>query len=276
MVVIRPGALTKDIGGLSQFYRIGSVPKKRLKDHKIAKADTFFWQSSPATRILKLVKSSTWTVRKFDICNPDEGKPVVRRQHDAVPSNINDCKERIQDGSMSPALQGRLLYSFKTFGKKESCPEPVDAVPPSGLSAALRFISHLESDGPSKISFEDNSELTLESEDTFEIIEKEITDGLRQKHGKRHGDTNALFKEPWENSWYMQLWILPQVPGGTTLYRYSANTKLHCFLNKSDLDKGDTTLFMEVHLLPKPLKPVATQSYARGLRAAGRADSNRK
>jgi hypothetical protein len=272
VVVIRPGALKKDIGGLSQFYRIGSVPKKRLKDHKIAKADTFFWRSLPVTQKPTLMKSDTWTVRKFDICNPDEGKHVVERQYNDVLPNLNDSKEMVQNGSILPFLRGRLLYSFKTFGEKLCCPEPVDAVPSSGLSVALRFISHIKTDGTSKISFDHNSELTLEFDDTYETIEKEIMGGLDEN---KHGVTKALFKEPLVNSWCMQLWILPQVPDGTTLYRYSAKTELHCFLNKPDLDKGDTTLFMEVHLLPKPLKPVVTQSDARGLRVAERANSNR-
>jgi hypothetical protein len=71
-VIIRSGAIDKDACGLSQFYRIGSVPKPQSPQQKIATAETFFWQSSTATMKLKLVKSSTWTVRNFDICNPDE------------------------------------------------------------------------------------------------------------------------------------------------------------------------------------------------------------
>jgi hypothetical protein len=42
---------------------------------------------------------------------------------------------------------------------------------------------------------------------------------------------------------------------------------MQCFLNKPDLDKGDTTLFMEVHLLPQTSEQ-ATQSDSKGARAA--------
>lgn len=269
MVVIRSGAVKKDPRELSQFFRIGSVPKAKSSDEqRIATSHTFFWRRSLVIDKLMLMKSGTWSLRNFEICNPDEGKQVALHQESSAPSNIDECKRMLLNGSISPFLQGRLLYSFKTFGEELCCPEPVDAVPSSGLSVALRFISHLRSDETSRISFNDNSELSFEETDNFGSIQKEIMKGLGQK---LHGETKALFKFPLENSWYMQFWILPQVPDGITLYRYSADiSKLHCFLNKSDLDKGDTTLFMEVHLLPKPPKQAAKSDY-RGARAAERA-----
>jgi hypothetical protein len=271
IVVIRSGATSKHFGGRFEFYRIGRVPKEKTGDPKVMTADTFFWRRSLVTQKLTLLKSRTWSLRNFDICNPDEGKNVVARQENALPSNTDECRNMLQNGSISPCLQGRLLYSFKTFGEELCCPEPVDAVPSSGLSVAFRFISHLNE--TSKISFNDKSELSLESNDDFGSLEKEIKDELSRKNNN-HGDTTALFKEPLVNNWYMQFWILPQVPDGTTVYRFNADTpKLHCFLNKPDLEKGDTALFMEVHLLPKPVKQAA-QSDSRGSRAAGRAHGN--
>jgi len=162
IVVIRSGAASKDTGGLSRFYRIGHMPRQQPKDHKIATADTFLRHDSPLARKLILVRSSTWILPNSGICNPDQGKHLTGRQHDEAPPNIDECETRVLNGTISPFLQGRLMYSFKTFEEKLSYPEPVDAVLFSGISAVLRFISHLTTAEASKISFNNDSELSLE------------------------------------------------------------------------------------------------------------------
>jgi len=76
---------------------------------------------------------------------------------------------------------------------------------------------------------------------------------MSELRANSHGDTKALFREPLVSSWDIQLLILPQVSNGTTLYRYSKDVAgLHCFPNKPELDKEDLSLFLEVHLVPKP------------------------
>lgn len=168
-------------------------------------------------------------------------------------------------------MDGRLLYNFKTFGKgAHCCPEPVDVVPSSGISVALRFINHLEREDASKISFSDNSELLLNDKDDFDSICKEI---VRKLSGKEHGNMGALLKYPLAGQWEIQLWILPQVPNGRTLYRYSDDVAgLHCFLNKPEVAKGDVALFMEVHLVLKNADPEkAAEANLRAARAGKRA-----
>jgi hypothetical protein len=119
---------------------------------------------------------------------------VAERQYNGVLTNFDDSKEMVQNGFVPPLLRGRLLYSFKTFGKEFSCPEPVDEVPPSGQSAALRFINHLKSDETSKILFNDNSEISLESNDNFGSIEQEMLNSLHSNQ-KNHGDTQRPYSK---------------------------------------------------------------------------------
>lgn len=69
----------------------------------------------------------------------------------------------------------------------------------------------------------------------------------------------------------MQLWVLPQIPDGRTLYRYSGDTAdLYSFLNKSYVEEGGLSLFMEVHLVDKDAE--VSEETARGVSRRARSD----
>jgi hypothetical protein len=72
MVVIRSGAESKELDGLMQFYRIGDVPRKLVNDCVIPTSEAFFWRHTDKSGEFTRRKASTWTLRNFDICNPDE------------------------------------------------------------------------------------------------------------------------------------------------------------------------------------------------------------
>jgi hypothetical protein len=159
MVVIRSGVETKDAGGVAKFYRIGSMPSIAAEDEEpsmIPTSDTFFWRVVNDADYPTLVKAPTWTVRNLDTCNPDEGERLPASSDDL--NQIEDIRDdhrqvslkyksglaaRVPKGLISPFTDGRLLYSFKTFGETVQCLDPLTLFPSSHVSLALRFHNHL-------------------------------------------------------------------------------------------------------------------------------------
>lgn len=265
MVVIRSGVETKDAGGVAKFYRIGSIPSIAAEDEEpsmIPTSDTFFWRVVNDPNYPTLVKASTWSVRNLEICNPDEGKHLPAPSNDLTQIDVirNDHRQvslkyksgltaRVEKGLISPSTDGRLLYSFKTFGETLRCPDPMTSFPSSNVSLALRFHNHLTNDQASKLSFSTLIELEVDRYDNYDSIRKAIIAGFGFKTSS-HDNTKPLLKAPLQGSFDMQLWVLPQIPDGKTLFRYSGDAAdLYSFLNKSDVEEGDLSLFMEVHLI---------------------------
>lgn len=267
MVVIRSGVKEKDVGGLAKFYRIGVIPSIAIGNEEtsmVPTCDTIFWRIVNDPAYPTLVKAPTWTVRDLTICNPDEG--------DHLPATSNDIRhiEDIQNADMkvslkdkrrltvkveanaiSPFIDGRLLYSFKAFGRGKiaRCPDPMTSFPSSNISLALRFINHLSSEQATRLSFSTAIELDVDESDDYKSIIKAIKEGFKTAS---HGNTKPLLKAPLAKSFDMQLWVLPQIPDCKTLYRYSGSTaELYSFLNEPDVEEGDLGLFMEVHLVDK-------------------------
>jgi len=261
MVVIRSGAETKNRGGLSQFFCIGSIPTTPANNEEtptVATSDTFFWRSVGDVTKPTLLKAPTWTIGNLNICNPDEGERATVDMLHLIPG-IQDVDQpdslktarglefRKQNGQILPFTDGRLLYSFKTFGKTEQCPEPMTAFPPSDVSLALRFLNHLDPHA-TRLSFSNVVELEVDKNDNVDTICNAIIKGFKTA---THDNTKALLKAPLRDRFDMQLWVLPQIPDGRTLFRYSGDTALYTFLNKPDVKKGNLSLFMEVHLVHK-------------------------
>jgi len=268
MVVIRSGVETKDSGGLAKFYRIGSILNTAAEDEEpsmVPTSDTIFWRVVNDPGYPTLVKAPTWTVRNLDICNPDEGEHLPATSDDPhhideIPDDENEevslkykrgLIARVKNKTILPYTNGRLLYNFKTFGKSEidQCPNPVTSFPSSNVSLASRFINHLTHERASKLSFCTVVELEVDKNDTHDSIRDAITKGFKTAS---HDNTKSLIKAPLQDSFDLQLWVLPQIPGGRTLYRYDGDgAELYSFLNKSDVKKGDLSLFVEVHLVDK-------------------------
>ena len=60
-----------------------------------------------------------------------------------------------------------------------------------------------------------------------------------------------LFKAPLQHQWQLELWVLPQIGGGTKFHRFTEDVRLSHFLNPVLFEQGDLRLFMEVHIVPK-------------------------
>lgn len=284
MVVIRSGVETKDCDGLAKFYRIGSIPSIAAEDEEtstIPTSDTIFWRVVNDPEYPTLVKAPTWTVGDLEICNPDEGEHLpatndylaqIKETRDADKEislkNKRGLIARVNANTITPFVDGHLLYSFKTFGRSKTarCPDPVTSFPSSNISLALRFINHLTHESASKLSFSDVVELEVDEDDTYDSIRDAIIEGFKTAS---HGNTKLLLKAPLEGSFDMQLWVLPQIPDGRTLYRYSSGkAELYRFSNKSDVEEGDLSLFMEVHIVDKDVE-VSEETKREASRRAG-------
>jgi hypothetical protein len=185
-----------------------------------------------------------------------------------VSKRKRELEGNVTDKSAPLFTDGRTLYSFKPFGTEaNSCPNPVKSVPSSGISVALRFISHLEGQEASNVKFKDTVELSLDANDSpkkiFELFKKDFA-------GPEYSKTKALVNPPLLDQWQIQLWILPQIPDCRTLFQYKdGGAGLASFLNRPKKGKVDPTLFMEVHLLPKDVAPESKEA-PRSIRAAKR------
>jgi hypothetical protein len=277
-VVIRSGAKADDGGGLSQFYRIGDVPRKPNKDYVIQTSEAFFWRRRDKSGEFTRRKASTWTLRNFEICSPDKGESVTEVKvtasrtrgydKDIVPERKHELEEKVKDGSAPLFTDGRTLYSFKPFGTgANSCPNPAKSVPSSGISVALRFVNYLEGEEARSAKFNDTVELVLDANDS----PKEIFELFKEEFGKpEYGKTTkALVNPPLLDQWQVQLWILPQIPDCRTLFQYKdGGAGLASFLNRPEKGRVDRTLFMEVHLIPKdvPAKPKESPRSARAVK----------
>jgi hypothetical protein len=286
MVVIRSGVETKDSGGLAKFYRIGSILNTAEEDEEpsmVSTSDTIFWRVVNDPDYPTLVKAPTWTVRNLDICNPDEGEhlPATSDEIHHIDEISDDDNEeislkhkrglttRVKNKTILPHINGRLLYSFKTFGKTVRCRNPMTSFPPSNLSLALRFINHLTHPPATKLSFSTVIELEIDKHDNYASIRDAIIEGFKTAW---HDNTELLLKAPLKDSFDLQLWVLPQIPNGKTLYRYSGGgAELYSFLSRAGVKKGDLSLFVEVHIVDK-VKEVTGE---RKGEVAGRAGAGR-
>ena len=287
MVVIRSGVETKDAGGLAKFYRVGVIPSIAIGKEEtsmIPTSDTIFWRVVNDPAYPTLVKAPTWTVRDLTICNPDEEdhlpatsadlRHIEDIQNADMKVSLKDKRRltvRVQADAITPFIDGRLLYSFKTFGRGSTacCPNPVTSFPSSNVSLALRFFNHLTSEQAIKLSFSTAIELEVDATDDYDSIYKAITEGFQTAS---HGNTKALTKAPLTDLFDMQLWVLPQIPDCKALYRYSGSTaELYSFLSEPDVEEGDLSLFMEVHLVDK----VAEDSEKTKKKVSSRARSDR-
>jgi hypothetical protein len=268
MVVIRSGAETRDRGGLSQFFRIGSVSStaaEYTETPTVPTSDMFFWRcvgDMEVTTLAKaeptLMKVPKWTIGGLEVSNPDEGEPTSKDTLGPIDHIHRDLKytdgiqglyDRFNDHQIDAFTDGRLLYSFKTFGQTVQCPQPLTSFPSSNVSLALRFFNHLKSERASKLLFSNIVELEIDNSDDHNSISKAILKGFKTAS---HANTKALLKAPLKDQFDLQLWVLPQIPDGRTLFRYGDSaTALHSFLNKPDVRKGNLSLFMEVHLVDK-------------------------
>lgn len=165
------------------------------------------------------------------------------------PLDAFEFEAKIQNGAATPYTEGHFWYSFKTFGTVGTphvCPNPVDAVPESGISMALRIVNHLQGTEIASLSLPDTLEFKLNETDNLITIRAAIERNVK-----------SLTHAQWE----LQLWVLPQTPNGKTLYRYKKGVSgLHSFLDQTELDNEHMSLFAEAHVVPTTIPEKITRS----------------
>ena len=158
-----------------------------------------------------LMQVPTWTIGGLEVCNPDEGEPIVKDTLGLIDHIHHDLKytdgsqglyHRFIEHQIDAFTDGRLLYSFKTFGQTVQCPQPLTSFPPSNVSLALRFFNHLKSERASKLLFFNIVELEIDNSDYHDSISKAILKGFKTAS---HENTKALLKAPLKDQFDLQL-----------------------------------------------------------------------
>lgn len=197
------------LGGTSDFYSIGrkSFRANDVDSLAVARSDAWFWCRNFATEGSTLVEAPMWSLRGLDICNPDEGRSHTtfpfKTTETTEPTNSDEFKEAWKaPGGLPWYTDGRLLYDFTSWKKKDLLPHRMQAFPtkPGIITIALRFVNHLENHPASTLRFSSTHELEVEKDDGFDSICREIRldlEGLRQ--GTGHPQTKALFRAPLRN-----------------------------------------------------------------------------
>jgi hypothetical protein len=272
LVMIRPGAEKKDTGGGARFYRIGTrlVPdevEKRLVDT----SDACFWRCRFADDLtgLAIVRASMWSLRGLDVCNPDEGRAIGKKDSNLTkgmneaPLNPEGFKKAMRNGTVRSYTEGRLLYNFKAWSNLDILPgyplKRVKTLPKKDLTVAIRYHSHLPFEEAQQLEFPIGEEIIFDARDldrnkNHKVFCNQIRDNLEVP-------ANApLFSKRRAESWTIDVWVMPQVPEGRTLFRFAVKDTLADYLHAPCVAEGDMALFAEVHLCPVSPKETTTKS----------------
>lgn len=267
IVVIRCGATSKSLGGLAKFYWMGSKPQakeRNIEPPDVEKAHGYLWARNFQGKQRALLVAPVWTVRGLIVCNPDEGTLRSGNSHTLTkteaegPSTAPAFDKALQAGKVQLFTEGRLLYNFKAWNVTDSSVIPVYEFPTDGITMALRFVNHLEGNDAENLRFRSTVEIVLDEKDNYASICEVINEKLEE--AGYHPNTTGLFEKPLQGKWTIELWILPQIPNpgelpglGRGLYKCDTTDEieLHKFLNQTDVDNHDTSLFVEVHIVPR-------------------------
>ena len=260
LVIIRSGAERDHIGGVARFYRIGSCAvSEEEEDRLVSLSDTVFWHCEHDDDLtgLERVTTPTWSLRGLDICNPDEGRalgqktPHTKKNTNEAPLSTAEFLKEFNAGSLHSYTEGRLLYNFRSWNVKN--PEilsgyaltPLKKPLEKEITVAVRYYNHLPFEETRQLQFPEGEEIVFDPIDKYEVFRNMV----RKTLGKKKANA-PLFGENFETRWKIVIWVMPQVPEGRTLFKFTESDDLADYLHKPYVAKGDTTLFAEVHLCP--------------------------
>jgi len=264
-IIIRSGAATEKSGGRACLYRIGAQAKPAGPQHAVKVSDVLFWyceRGSDPTGV-KLVMASSWSLRGLEICNPNDDRIIannlVKLEEADIegPTTTEQLRERLKTSKLQPYVGGSLLYNFRVW-ESDMAPDfnvdPVTEWPGRDITVAVRYISHLKGKEADALRFPLGYEIFCGEKDSHGTLCAAFMRNL-----KRENPNNALFQSNFIGSWRLEVWIMPQIPKGRSLFRFESQAKLMHWLHEPYVAEGDTVLFAEVHLCPVVPKEIMTR-----------------
>ena len=266
-IAIRPGAVTKDIGGIACLYRVGAQARKQSSRHAVGVSDAWFWYCDRGDNPTgaKLVEAYHWSLRDLEICSPCEGRicadNLARLEEADIegPTTTAILRQKLKSSrKLQPYVEGNLLYNFREWAFDTAAEFDVDPVkkwPGQDITVAVRYISHLKGKEAEALKFPLGEEIECGEKDNHKSLCAAFARNLQKVNAK-----SALFRPPSKDSWRLELWVMPQISEGRSLFRFDDNAKLMHWLHESYVAEGDMTLFAEVHLCPVAPTIVTTRS----------------
>lgn len=184
---------------------------------------------------------SVLLVRKKEEKRSISGAPrrirICTRDDDAAPFAEDD-----------PTQHRQRVYSFWDF---TSIPRGRD-IPsfplgiPNNITLITRFVQHLELTARDKFDFVQNARTTIADDTRFTTFRGHLLSVLENMDGAK-----ALFRAPYfiGDNCAIELWINPQRT--KNMFRWdNDDTLILQFLYQNSINKADTTMRMEVHIVP--------------------------
>jgi hypothetical protein len=266
-ILIRPGAVAEKSGGMACVYRIGAhVRPPGSQKHAVKVSDVWFWccdHGEDATGV-RLLEAHSWSLRDLEICSPAEGRicgdNIVRLGQAEIegPATPAQFREQLKSSKLQPYVEGSLLYDFRHWAL-DIAPEfdvsPVTVFPGRKISVAVRYVSHLTGREAEALKFPLGKEISCDEDDDCADICAAFMRILEKENVK-----SALFHRTFKSSWRLEVWIMPQIPEGRTLFRFEGEAKLMHWLHEPYVATGDTALLAEVYLCPVVQKEATTKS----------------
>ncbi|KAK5728928.1 hypothetical protein LTR15_002069 [Elasticomyces elasticus] len=113
----------------------------------------------------------------------------------------------------------------------------------------VRYVSHLSESSRNGLQFHEDFQLIIDHRDDFDSLMKNIRAELWDNPG-----TATLFEDGLGDTWWLQLWILPQVSEPQKLFRLEQADVLSNFVSPEGLKKQPPKLYMEAHIWPSAVQ----------------------
>ncbi|KAK5118719.1 hypothetical protein LTR85_007925 [Meristemomyces frigidus] len=184
--------------------------------------------------------SYDWTVDYEDAENIEELSALVRAY-----SESDEVGAILGEVPLGPT------YSFRLYDPTEHG-MGLDGWPKTGIRIAVKIVNMLpKHSGGSNIIFPapENFQLEVEPVDTAASVAMLIEGELMEEVHEDGRTSSRLFQSVLYGKWRMEMWVLPQIDGQTTMFRYTEGS-LTQFL---DPDRGrmDGRLYLEAHIVPR-------------------------
>lgn len=243
------------------------------EDRLVSLSNALFWRCKFGDDLtgLTILTANMWSVRGLDICNPDEGRalgkktPHLKKKTNEAPKDTQGFEQALENGSLRPHTDGCLLYNFKSWTNPDIIPGyPLIPLKKKSekkvmVTVAIRYYSHLPFQEMRQLELPVGDEIEFESRDMNPDVNHEVFGKQIRQNLSRSKENAPLFDGRHAESWKIDIWLMPQVPGGRTLFRFAANYTLVDYLHRPFVANGDTTLFAEVHLCPKGSDKITTR-----------------